>query len=102
MEFHGRLLRGFDRVVSSTMGLNRDMDVDQFTCDLEVARPVGVVLIKVLVAILLPRSKRLDVKRECELMLRTKHINRETLGGLAPCGFHTDNGSWGFYDRSHI
>lgn len=70
------------------------MNVGQFTCDLKVACSISVVLVKFLVAVLLPRSKRLDVERECELMLGLEHINRETLGGPTTRGLHSDDGCW--------
>lgn len=72
-----------------------DMNVKEFTCDLEVACSVGIVLVEPFVAVLLPRSKRLDVERKCELMLGLKYINRETLGRLTTRGLHTDDGCWG-------
>lgn len=69
--------------------------MDQFTCDLEVACSISIVLVELLVAVLLPSCKCLDIERECELMLGLKHIDRETLGGLTTRGLNTDDGSWG-------
>lgn len=68
--------------------------MSQFTCDLEVACSISIVLVKLLIPVLLPRSKRLDIECECELMLGSKHINRETLGGLTTRGLHPDDGCW--------
>lgn len=69
--------------------------VGRITRDLEVACSVGIVLVKFVVAVFLPSSKRLDIERECELMLGPKDINRETLGGLATCSLDSDDGRWG-------
>lgn len=79
-----------------------DIDLGRLTRDLEVACSIGIVLVKLVVAIFLPSSKRLDIERECELMLGPKDIDRETLGGLATCSLDSDDGGWGGYDRSHI
>lgn len=65
------------------------------TRHLEVACSVGIVLVKLLVAIFLPGSERLDIERKRELMLGPKDINRETLGGLATYSLDTNDWGWG-------
>lgn len=72
------------------------------TCDLEIAGAIAVVFVALLIPILLPSSKRLNVKGKRKLVLRLEDINGKTKAGLSACASHASDGSWRRDDWSHV
>ena len=71
------------------------------TDDLEIARAIGIVLVKLLIAVGLPGSESLYIQSKGNGVISLEDVDGKTLAGLAAWVLDANDGGWGGDSRRH-